>query len=145
MIGLLESCCHPHGITKVEFDENLIVIISIICITILLLVLLFLIYFNFFSKKKKELESLKIEHKKIQEKLTKAESELLTAKGIIEESTEALKKKENSFLDHCYTMAKSLEKGNEKQREDCWRIILHNNLDSIPDEMKKEYKIGKAE
>ena len=46
------------------------------------------------------------------------------------------------FFDYCYTMAKSLEKGNEKQREDCWKILLHIHADCIPDELKQEYKVG---
>ena len=46
------------------------------------------------------------------------------------------------FLDYCYTMAKSLEKGNEKQRKDCWKILLHIHADCIPDELKHEYKVG---
>ena len=46
------------------------------------------------------------------------------------------------FIDHCYKMAKSLEKGNEKQREDCWKILLHIHADCIPDELKQEYKVG---
>ena len=46
------------------------------------------------------------------------------------------------FIDHSYKMAKSLEKGNEKQREDCWKILLHIHADCIPDELKQEYKVG---
>ena len=40
-------------------------------------------------------------------------------------------------------MAKSHEKGNEKQRDDCWKILLHIHSYCIPDEIKKQYKVGK--
>ena len=46
------------------------------------------------------------------------------------------------FIDHCYKTAKSLEKGNEKQREDCWKILLHIHSYCIPDELKKQYNVG---
>ena len=51
-------------------------------------------------------------------------------------------KKTKDFLDYCYKMAKSLEVGNEKQREDCWKILLYIHADCIPDELKQEYKVG---
>ena len=51
-------------------------------------------------------------------------------------------KKTKEFLDYCYTMAKSLEEGNEKQRKDCWKILLHIHSYCIPDELKQEYKVG---
>ena len=52
-------------------------------------------------------------------------------------------KKTKEFLDYCYTMAKSLEEGNEEQRNDCWEILLHIHADCIPDDLRQKYKGGK--
>lgn len=86
----------------------------------------------------KENEQIKKEKKEIEEKLIESQPHKLTE----EQQKEAEEKKKKEFLDYCYKMAKSLEKGNEKQREDCWKILLHIHADCIPDELKQEYKVG---
>lgn len=58
------------------------------------------------------------------------------------EKQEKEEKKTKDFLDYCYKMAKSLEKGIENQREDCWKIILHIHANCIPDELKQKYNVG---
>ena len=118
----------------------------------------FLLFFYKTSKACK----LEKENKQLKESLDKTKDDYKEAQKKIEELTQKVSKeaqkktdeqnKNNQqqvtevpkeFLDYCYKMAKSLDKGNEKQKEDCWKIILHNYANCIPDEMKKEYKFGK--
>ena len=52
-------------------------------------------------------------------------------------------KKKKEFINYCYNMAKSLEEGNEEQRKECWKILLHIHADCIPDVLKQKYQIDK--
>lgn len=139
-------CCNPCGCTQdIEVDENMICIISIICLTIFFSVLFFLLFQYMKSNKRIELEK---EKRQLEKNLSEKANELQKEKEKNKEVDSTLlnkEKKAKDFLDYCYKMAKSLEKGNEKQREDCWKILLHNHAECIPDELKKEYKVGKTE
>lgn len=139
-------CCNPCGCTHdIEVDENMICIISIICLTIFFSVLFFLLFQYMKSNKRIELEK---EKRQLEKNLSEKANELQKEKEKNKEVDSTLlnkEKKVKDFLDYCYKMAKSLEKGNEKQREDCWKILLHNHAECIPDELKKEYKVGKTE
>lgn len=143
MINFLTCCLHHDCIQKIELDENIVWITGIICLAIFLSVLFCLLFLYKKSNKRIDLEK---EKRQLEEKLSKKANELQEEQKKNKELDPELfdkEKKKKEFLDYCYKMAKSLDKGNEKQREDCWRIILHNNLDYIPDEMKKEYNIAK--
>ena len=35
-----------------------------------------------------------------------------------------------------------VEKGDEEQKKDCWKIILHIHANCIPDELKQKYNVG---
>ena len=99
------------------------------------------ILFFYESSKKKGYEKAK---KEMEDNLKRTKDELQNIKRKIEINP-LLSKEEKmtiEFIDHCYKMAKSLEKGNEKQRKDCWKILLHIHADCIPDELKQEYKVG---
>lgn len=144
MINYLAACNPEHLVLDFLSKENANCITLIICISIIVTVLICLIFLYRTSKAcqlAKENEQIKKEKKEIEEKLIESQPHKLTEKQQKEKEAEEKKKKE--FLDYCYKMAKSLEKGNEKQREDCWKILLHNHAECIPDELKKEYKVGK--
>lgn len=145
MINLLASC-NPCGcVPEVVLDENVVRITGIICLAIFLSVLFCLLFLYEKSNKRIGLEK---EKRQLEEKLNKKANELQEEQKKNKELDPDLfdkEKKKKEFLDYCYKMAKSLEKGNEKQREDCWKIILHNHAECIPDELKKEYKVGKTE
>lgn len=134
MINVL-PCCQS-CICKIMLEDNVVCATFIICITILLIVISFLIYSNKKSNQRFELEKDKMN---IEKQTTEHKIEQEKIKGKVPTETEKRKK---DFLDYCYKMAKSLEKGNEKQREDCWKILLHIHADCIPDELKQEYKVG---
>lgn len=145
MINLLASC-NPCGcIYEITLDQSAILITLVICVTILAAIVFCLLFLRFNAKKRIELEK---EKRQLEDCLSEKANELekvqielnkLDSYKINEE------KKKKEFLDYCYKMAKSLDKGNEKQKEDCWKIILHNHAECIPDELKKEYKVGKTE
>ena len=134
-------CCGPCGCdSRFILDTNAIWITSIICVTIFATVFSCILFF-YESSKKKGYEKAK---KEMEDNLKRTKDELQDIKSKIE-IKHLLSKEEKmtiEFIDHCYKMAKSLEKGNEKQREDCWKILLHIHADCIPDELKQEYKVG---
>ena len=134
-------CCGSCGCdSRIILDTNAIWITSIICVTIFATVFS-CILFIYESSKKKGYEKAK---KEMEDNLKRTKDELKGIKRKIEINP-LLSKEEKmaiEFIDHCYKMAKSLEKGNEKQREDCWKILLHIHADCIPDELKQEYKVG---
>ena len=134
-------CCGPCGCdSRIILDTNAIWITSIICVTIFATVFSCILFF-YESSKKKGYEKAK---KEMEDNLKRTKDELQDIKRKIEINS-LLSKEEKmtkEFFDYCYTMAKSLEKGNEKQRKDCWKILLHIHADCIPDELKQEYKVG---
>lgn len=140
MNELLVCCKHCGCESRIVLDENAIWITLVICITIFATVFSCVLFFyesskkKEFSKEKKELED-NLKHTKVELQGIKRKIELAPLL-----SKEEKKKKE--FLDYCYKMAKSLEEGNEKQRADCWKILLHNHDDYLPDELKQEYNVG---
>ena len=135
------ECCGPCGCdSRIILDTNAIWITSIICVTIFATVFSCILFF-YARLKKKGYEKAK---KEMEDNLKRTKDELQDIKRKIEINP-LLSKEEKmaiEFIDHCYKMAKSLEKGNEKQREDCWKILLHIHADCIPDELKQEYKVG---
>ncbi len=145
MINIL-AACNPCGcVPEVALDENVVWITGIICLAIFLSVLFCLLFLYEKSNKRIGLEK---EKRQLEEKLSKKVNELQEEQKKNKELDPDLfdkEKKKKEFLDYCYKMAKSLDKGNEKQKEDCWKIILHNHAECIPDELKKEYKVGKTE
>ncbi len=133
--------CGPCGCdSRIILDTNAIWITSIICVTIFATVFSCILFF-YESSKKKGYEKAK---KEMEDNLKRTKDELKGIKRKIEINPLLSKeeKKTIEFLDYCYKMSKSLEKGNEKQREDCWKILLHIHADCIPDELKQEYKVG---
>lgn len=140
MNELLVCCKHCGCDSRFILDTNAIWITSIICVTIFATVFSCILFF-YESSKKKGYEKAK---KEMEDNLKRTKDELQDIKRKIEINP-LLSKEEKmaiEFIDHCYKMAKSLEKGNEKQREDCWKILLHIHADCIPDELKQEYKVG---
>ena len=140
MNELLVCCKHCGCDSRIILDTNAIWITSIICVTIFATVFSCILFF-YESSKKKGYEKAK---KEMEDNLKRTKDELQDIKRKIEINP-LLSKEEKmtiEFIDHCYKMAKSLEKGNEKQREDCWKILLHIHADCIPDELKQEYKVG---
>lgn len=135
------ECFGPCGCdSRFILDTNAIWITSIICVTIFATVFSCILFF-YESSKKKGYEKAK---KEMEDNLKRTKDVLQDIKRKIEINP-LLSKEEKmtiEFIDHCYKMAKSLEKGNEKQREDCWKILLHIHADCIPDELKHEYKVG---
>ena len=140
MNELLVCCKHCGCDSRIILDTNAIWITSIICVTIFATIFSCILFF-YESSKKKGYEKAK---KEMEDNLKRTKDELQDIKRKIEINP-LLSKEEKmtiEFIDHCYKMAKSLEKGNEKQREDCWKILLHIHADCIPDELKQEYKVG---
>lgn len=140
MNELLICCKHCGCDSRIILDTNAIWITSIICVTIFATVFSCILFF-YESSKKKGYEKAK---KEMEDNLKRTKDALQGIKRKIEINPLLSKeeKKTKEFLDYCYTMAKSLEKGNEKQREDCWKILLYIHADCIPDELKQEYKVG---
>ena len=142
MNELLVCCKHCGCDSRVILDENTIWVTLIICVTIIAIILVMLLFYNNY-KKSKEITELEKEKKQFEEKLSKKDDELKIAKEELDKVDKNIEeKKKKEFLDYCYTMAKSLEEGNEKQREDCWKILLHIHSYCIPDELKKQYNVG---
>ena len=145
MNDLLE-CCNPCVCTqKIEMDEHLVWITGILCLAFFLSLISCLYFLYNQSNKRNELEK---EKRQAEENLSKKTEELQKAQdelNKVDKNQIKEDEKTKEFLKYCYQMAKSLEQGNEKQREDCWRIILHNNAGFLPDELKREYNVGKAE
>ena len=147
MKNLLVCCPLCACDSRVILDENAIWITLIICITIFATVFSCVLFYNNYKKSKRiiDLEEEKKQFEEMlsqKEKLTPEEKEKKEEKQKKEEKDKE-EKKTKDFLDYCYNMAKSLEEGNEKQREDCWKILLHVHAKSIPDELKQEYNVGK--
>ena len=140
MNELLVCCKHCGCDSRIILDTNAIWITSIICVTIFATVFSCILFF-YESSKKKGYEKAK---KEMEDNLKRTKDELQKIKREIEFNPLLSKEEKMTkvFFDYCYTMAKSLEKGNEKQREDCWKILLHIHADCIPDELKQEYKVG---
>ena len=124
-------CCH------IVLEDNVVYATSIICITILLIVTAYLICSYRKQNKRTELEKIRVD---IENKITEHKIEQEKNKEKVPTETE---KREKEFLDYCYSMAKSLEEGNEEQRNDCWEILLHIHADYIPDDLRQKYKGGK--
>ena len=140
-MNALLVCCTPCVCdSRIILDTNAIWITLIICTTIFITVSIFLLYFRFNPDKKSPNETDK------GNTIVQQNKEELTPEGKKEkeekEKQEKEEKKTKDFLDYCYKMAKSLEKGNENQREDCWKIILHIHANCIPDELKQKYNVG---
>ena len=135
-------CCNPCGCESlVVLDGNAIWITLIICITIIAAILLILYKPSnkegVTNPNKTDKDNQTAQQKK--EELTPEEKEEKKKK----EKEEKEEKKKKEFLDYCYTMAKSLEEGNEEQRNDCWKILLYNHDDYVPYELKIKNKVGK--
>ena len=142
MNDLLE-CCNPCVCTqKIEMDEHLVWITGILCLAFFLSLISCLYFLYNQSNKRNELEK---EKRQAEENLSKKTEELQKAQdelNKVDKNQIKEDEKTKEFLDYCYTMAKSLEKGNEKQREDCWKILLYIHADCIPDELKQKYNVG---
>lgn len=139
---IITSCNHSDIFHKMALDMNVVYITLIVCISVLAVIWSFLVFLYFNSKKRVELEKkvndLKEEKKRFDEKLQKKDKSSLSKEEQKElEDKEIEARKENVFMEHCYKMAISLEKGNEKQKEECWKIILHNHIDYIPEVLKE--------
>ena len=135
-------CCNLCGCgSRIALDTNAIWITLIICITIVIIVSCFLLYFYCTSDKKSPNETDKGNKDVPQEKenLTPEEKQKKEQK----EQQEKEEKKKNEFINYCYNMAKSLEKGNEEQKKECWKILLNIHADCIPDDPKQKYQIDK--
>lgn len=134
MNELLVCCKHCGCDSRIILDTNAIWITLIICVTIITTILgLVLFYINY--KKSKKITDLENEKQQLKDNLSKNEDDLKKAK----ESLDKKEKKTKDFLDYCYKM---VEKGNEEQRKDCWKIILHIHDNCIPDELKQKYNVG---
>ena len=137
-MNALLVCCTPCVCdSRIILDTNAIWITLIICVTIITTILGLVLFYNNYKKLKK-ITDLENEKQQLKDNLSKNEDDLKKAK----ESLDKKEKKTKDFLDYCYKMAKSLEVGNEKQREDCWKIILHIHANCIPDELKQKYNVG---
>lgn len=137
-MNALLVCCTPCVCdSRIILDTNAIWITLIICTTIFITVSSFLLYFRFNPDKKSSNETDKGNTNVQQNK------EELTPEGKKEkeekEKQEKEEKKTKEFLNYCYKM---VEKGDEEQKKDCWRIILHIHADCIPDNLNQKYNIG---
>ena len=128
-------CCGPCGCdSRIILDTNAIWITSIICVTIITTILGLVLFYNNYKKLKK-ITDLENEKQQLKDNLSKNEDDLKKAK----ESLDKKEKKTKDFLDYCYKM---VEKGDEEQKKDCWKIILHIHANCIPDELKQKYNVG---
>ena len=134
-MNALLVCCTPCVCdSRIILDTNAIWITLIICITIITTILGLVLFYNNYKKLKK-ITDLENEKQQLKDNLSKNEDDLKKAK----ESLDKKEKKTKDFLDYCYKM---VEKGDEEQRKDCWKIILHIHANCIPDELKQKYNVG---
>ena len=134
-MNALLVCCTPCVCdSRIILDTNAIWITLIICVTIITTILGLVLFYNNYKKLKK-ITDLENEKQQLKDNLRKNEDDLKKAK----ESLDKKEKKTKDFLDYCYKM---VEKGDEEQRKDCWKIILHIHANCIPDELKQKYNVG---
>lgn len=134
-MNALLVCCTPCVCdSRIILDTNAIWITLIICVTITTTILGSVLFYNNYKKSKK-ITDLENEKQQLKDNLSKNEDDLKKAK----ESLDKKEKKTKDFLDYCYKM---VEKGDEEQRKDCWKIILHIHANCIPDELKQKYNVG---
>ena len=134
-MNALLVCCTPCVCdSRIILDTNAIWITLIICVTIITTILGLVLFYNNYKKLKK-ITDLEKEKQQLKDKLSKNENDLKKAK----ESIDKKEKKTKDFLDYCYKM---VEKGDEEQKKDCWKIILHIHANCIPDELKQKYNVG---
>ena len=134
MNELLVCCKHCSCESRIVLDGNAILITLIICVTIITTILGLVLFYNNYKKFKK-ITDLENEKQQLKDNLSKNEDDLKKAK----ESLDKKEKKTKDFLDYCYKM---VEKGDEEQKKDCWKIILHIHANCIPDELKQKYNVG---
>ena len=134
MNELLLCCKHCGCESRIVLDGNAILITLIICVTIITTILGLVLFYNNYKKLKK-ITDLENEKQQLKDNLSKNEDDLKKAK----ESLDKKEKKTKDFLDYCYKM---VEKGDEEQRKDCWKIILQIHANFIPDELKQTYNVG---
>ena len=134
MNELLVCCKHCGCESRIVLDGNAILITLIICVTIITTILGLVLFYNNYKKFKK-ITDLENEKQQLKDNLSKNEDDLKKAK----ESLDKKEKKTKDFLDYCYKM---VEKGDEEQKKDCWKIILHIHANCIPDELKQKYNVG---
>ena len=134
-MNALLVCCTPCVCdSRIILDTNAIWITLIICVTIITTILGLVLFYNNYKKLKK-ITDLENEKQQLKDNLSKNEDDLKKAK----ESLDTKEKKTKDFLDYCYKM---VEKGDEEQKKDCWKIILHIHANCIPDELKQKYNVG---
>ena len=134
-MNALLVCCTPCVCdSRIILDTNAIWITLIICVTIITTILGLVLFYNNYKKFKK-ITDLENEKQQLKDNLSKNEDDLKKAK----ESLDKKEKKTKDFLDYCYKM---VEKGDEEQRKDCWKIILQIHANFIPDELKQTYNVG---
>ena len=134
-MNALLVCCTPCVCdSRIILDTNAIWITLIICVTIITTILGLVLFYNNYKKFKK-ITDLENEKQQLKDNLSTNEDDLKKAK----ESLDKKEKKTKDFLDYCYKM---VEKGDEEQRKDCWKIILHIHANCIPDELKQKYNVG---
>ena len=134
-MNALLVCCTPCVCdSRIILDTNAIWITLIICVTIITTILGLVLFYNNYKKLKK-ITDLENEKQQLKDNLSKNEDDLKKAK----ESLDKKEKKTKDFLGYCYKM---VEKGDEEQKKDCWKIILHIHANCIPDELKQEYNVG---
>ena len=134
-MNALLVCCTPCVCdSRIILDTNAIWITLIICVTIITTILGLVLFYNNYKKFKK-ITDLENEKQQLKDNLSKNEDDLKKAK----ESLDKKEKKTKDFLGYCYKM---VEKGDEEQKKDCWKIILHIHANCIPDELKQKYNVG---
>ena len=134
-MNALLVCCTPCVCdSRIILDTNAIWITLIICVTIITTILGLVLFYNNYKKLKK-ITDLENEKQQLKDNLSKNEDDLKKAK----ESLDKKEKKTKDLLDYCYKM---VEKGDEEERKDCWKIILHIHANCIPDELKQKYNVG---
>ena len=134
-MNALLVCCTPCVCdSRIILDTNAIWITLIICVTIITTILGLVLFYNNYKKLKK-ITDLENEKQQLKDNLSKNEKKNKKAK----ESLDKKEKKTKDFLDYCYKM---VEKGDEEQKKDCWKIILHIHANCIPDELKQKYNVG---
>ena len=134
MNELLVCCKHCGCESRIVLDGNAVLITLIICVTIITTILGLVLFYNNY-KKSKRITDLEKEKKQLKDNLSKKEDDLKKAK----ESLDKEEKTTKDFFNYCYKM---VEKGDEEQRKDCWKIILHIHANCIPDELKQKYNVG---